>query len=405
LDYPGNVSVAQNDLNHPNQLLGVGDKYGYDYKYINHHGVAWIQPAFHFDRLDFFVSARLSESTFWRDGLFRTGLFPDNSFGKSSVENFVNYAFKAGINYKVAKNNWLYANASYLTQAPNIRDAFQAAEDRDQLVSNLQSEQVYSVEGGYQYKSPIVNARATFYFTQTNNHTQNISFYDDALYTDVNYAMTGIDIRNIGAEGVVEAKLYKGFGALAIANVGRDIYTSRPMATVTNNNTAQPLITNEIIYQKGYNVGGMPQMALTFGLNYHAPQFWYVNVYFNYYDWMWVSANPARLTSAAVAGLVPNSPEWNSIVGQERLPAEFTMDLVAGYNWLMNNQFKNMGKHRYYMTFTLNIANLTNNQNFIVRGYEQESFNFSGNALQRYPTKYAYMYGTNYMFTVAFRMN
>lgn len=192
---------------------------------------------------------------------------------------------------------------------------------------------------------------------------------------------------------------------MAIVNIGRDIYTSRPTATVTDNNNATVLFTNQTIYEKNYNVGGIPQMAYTFGLSYHSPQYWFVDLYFNYYDWMWVSANPARLTANALAPLAQGSAEWNSIIDQQRLPGQFTMDMFAGYSWLMNNQFKNITKHKYYMVFSLNVSNLTNNQNFIVHGYEQNSFNFSSTAITRYPTKYTYMYGTNYLLTIAFRMN
>ncbi len=278
-------------------MLTVGDKYGYDYLYVNHKGVAWVQPKFQYGKLDFFLAAKFTANSFWRNGLFQNGEFPTSSYGKSSIENFLNYAFKGGLSYNFDAHNSLYANGAYLTKAPNITDAFLSPETRNQLIGNVPSEQVYSAEGGYQYKSAIIKARATFYCTQINNQVHNIVFYDDQLQNDVNFALSGIDSRNIGGEAVIEANLYRGFSAQAIASVGRRIYTDRAIATVTDNSSATLLATNETIYQKGYNLGGGPEMAYSFGLSYHSPQYWFVDLYFNYYDWQYVEANPARLTA------------------------------------------------------------------------------------------------------------
>lgn len=405
LSYPGSNNAAQLNLKAPNQLLTVGDKYGYDYLYVNHKSVAWIQPKFHYGIFEAFVAAKFTGSSFWRNGLFQDGEFPTNSYGKSAVSDFFNYAFKAGVSLNFDHHSSLYGTGSYMTQPPNIADAFLSSETRNQLVENtVPSQQVYAAEGGYQYKSDIVNARATFYFAQRNNQLHNIAFFDDQLENDVNFAISGINSRNIGGEAMIEAKLYRGFSAQAIASVGRHFYTNNPTATVTDNDNATLLASGETIYEKGYNVGGGPQQVYSFGLKYSSPQYWFAELYFNYYGWSYVETNPARLTAQAVEGLTPGSTEWNAIVSQEQLPNAFTMDFFAGYSWLMNNQFQHMKGHKYYLVFSLNVANLTNNQHYIVNAYEQNSFNFSTNALTRYPTKYAYMYGTNYLFTVAFRM-
>lgn len=165
------------------------------------------------------------------------------------------------------------------------------------------------------------------------------------------------------------------------------------------------LESNQPVYEKNYHIAGSPQLATTVGINYHSPQAWYVDLYFNYYGNNWVSVNPARLTTDAVSGLEPSNPLWQQIVGQEKLPGAFTMDMFAGYTWLMNNQFAKMKKYRYYMVFSLNVTNMTNNRNFITSGYEQLEFNNVTKSLTEYPNKYIYAYGANYLFTVAFRMN
>jgi len=404
LNYPDSSAAAQNNLNNPNQLCTVGDKYGYDYITVQHNATGWIQPQFHFKHVDFFAAAELKFTSFWRNGLFRNGLFPDSSYGKSAAENFLNYAFKAGITYKIDAQNSLYANGAYYTKAPFITDAYVSAETREQLAPGLGSEQVYAGEAGYMYKSPIIKLRASFFVSQFNNQTQTISFYDDDLATYVNYTLTNVNTRHLGGEVAFDAKVYKGFSVTAVGTLAKSIYTDRAYATVTDDNNSSTIESGETVYWKNYNVGGSPQLATTLGVSYHSPQAWYVDLYFNYYGNNWVTLNPARMTTEAVANLDPSSTLWQQILTQEKLPGAFTMDMFAGYSWLMNNQFAKMKKYKYYLVFSLNVSNMNNNRNFITSGYEQYNFDFKTRNLAYYPNKYIYSYGANYLLSVAFRM-
>ncbi len=406
LTYPGNDSVVQNNLTTPNHLVKVGDKYSYDYSTTTHHGNIWVQPEFHYKKLSFFFAGQLSTTAFWRNGLFLNGLFPTSSLGPSSTQTFLDYAFKGGLNYKFDKRNYIFINAGYFTKAPSINDVLTSPDTRNQIVSGLKSEQIYTAEAGYRYRSAMINATATFYFTQQNNQTQTLRFYDDDLYTNVNYTLTGINTMRIGGEGAIEVKIYKGFSATAVASVGRYIYTSRPSATITEDNSATVVGSNETVYWKGYSLPNMPQLATAFGLSYRSPQFWNVSANINYYDWMWISVNPAQRSNDAIVNVVPNSTTWNSILDQKRLNGQFVMNFSAGYSWLLNNDFKSINrKHRYYLAFNLSATNITNNTDFITNGREQLRFDFRAKNPNTYPPKYTYMYGATYMFTVAFRMN
>ena len=404
LSYPNSDSAAQNNLRAPNQLCTVGSKYGYDYMIVQHNATIWAQPQFHFKHVDFFVAAELKFTSFWRKGIFQNGLFPDSSYGKSPVQNFINYAVKGGVTYKIDGRNSLYANGAYLTKPPLVGDAYISAQTREQVAPGLSNSTVYSGEAGYMYKSPNIKLRASFFATQFNNQTQTISFYNDDLATFVNYTLTNVNTRHLGGELAFDAKVYKGFSVNAVATYSQNIYTDRALATVTNDNSSSVIESGQVVYWKNYNVGGSPQLATTLGVSYHSPQYWYVDLYFNYYGNNSVTLNPARMTTQAVTNLDPSSLLWQQIIAQEKLPGAFTMDLFAGYTWLMNNQFAKMKKYRYYLVFSLNVTNMNNNRNFITSGYEQYNFDFKTRNLAYYPNKYVYAYGANYLFTVAFRM-
>lgn len=401
-DFPDSFSVAQNDINRPNRILHEGDKYGYDYFIINHKAAAWAQSVFKFNHVDFFIAGDFSASAFWRNGKTRYGLQPNNSEGKSDVKIFPNGGVKAGVTYKVNGSNYLYLNGGFESRAPNSRDAFVSARTQNGIVANLKSENIYSGELGYIYRTANVKLKADMFFTQFNNETQLRRFYHDDFRTFVNYSLTGVDTRHWGAELGLDAKIWRGFSVNAAASFGRYTYTSRPTATITYDNDPTRN-TVEKIYAKNFNVGGTPQLATTVGINYRAPQFWFAGVNFNYFDWMWVSVNPARRTESAVDLAEPNSVAYNNIINQERLKGQFTMNISLGYSWLLNNNFHNL-KKRYFLVFNAQITNVTNNKNLVTSSYEQLRFDYNEKNVNKFPNKYYYGYGTSYFVSVAFRM-
>jgi hypothetical protein len=402
-DFPDSASLAQNDLRNPNRILKEGDKYGYDYVVNVHQARAWAQTMFKFNKIDFFLTGEFSYTGYWRNGKFQNGLFPDNSFGNSEKKNFYNGAVKGGVTYKINGRNYLFANGAFLTRAPYFDNAFVSIRTRNVYAPGLQNEQIYSVEGGYQFRSPNFKAKALMYYTQFNNGTKTLNYYHDDYRTFVNYTMTNIDARHWGAELALDAKIYKGFSASAVLSIGRYQYTDRPEATVTQDNNATTL-SNETVYLKNFNIGGTPQLASSLGLKYNSPQFWFVNLNLNYYDWMWLEASPVRRTEAGVELVDPSSDNWSKIVKQERLKGQFTMDLFAGYSWRMNNQIKSL-KRPLYLVFNLGVSNITNNKKFITGGYEQLRFDFIEKRADKFPPKYFYSYGTTYFASITFRMN
>jgi hypothetical protein len=194
-DFPTNPAVLQNDLQHPNRILHVGDKYGYDYYSQIHKTSVWLQPYFKFNHVEFFLAGQLSNSYYWRTGNVENGLFPNNSLGDSKKVFMLNYAFKLGAQYKINGKNYLYLNAETKTVPPNFRNTFISPDTRNDLVPNLTSETVYSAELGYQYKSPKFRLKASVFYTQTFNEIKSYTFFHEDYRTNVNYNLSGINTR------------------------------------------------------------------------------------------------------------------------------------------------------------------------------------------------------------------
>ena len=96
-DFPSDPTAGQNDVNHPNRILGVGDKFGYNYNIDIKKATAWVQTNVKLKKLDFFIGAEHVYTRFQRQGNVKSGLFPDNSYGKSDAHEFYNYSVKGGL--------------------------------------------------------------------------------------------------------------------------------------------------------------------------------------------------------------------------------------------------------------------------------------------------------------------
>lgn len=400
----GDPNLLQNDLNNPNRIVHVGDRYGYDYAALLGNSQLWGQGTFLLDRFDCYVGLSLGNTTFQRDGYIRNGIFPDDSYGKSARESFINYGIKGGTTYKYNGRNYFVLNAQYRTRAPYFENAFVSPSTRNLLVDDLVQEKIMSVEGGYILKSPRLKAKVMGYVTQFNDGTDTRRFYHEEFNTFVNYSLTGIDKRHIGLEIGAEANLGRGFSATAVASVGQFVYTSRPLGTATQDNKDTVLITDETIYIKDIRVANGPQSAYSIGVNYRSPKFWFASMNLNYFDHIYTDVNPARRTLQALDLVNPGTEQWVSILSQERLPGQMTLDVSAGYSWRLNNRIKSM-KRPTYLNFNLGITNLLNNEELVTTAFEQLRFDFTDNNPNKFPAKYGYAFGTTFFLNIVYRMN
>ncbi len=400
-DYPSDQNAIQNDLNRPNRILHVGDKYGYDYDININKPAEWLQLVFKFNKVDFFVAGEASQTQFYRVGHVQNGLFPDNSFGKSKVNIFTNYAVKGGITYKVNGRNYLYVNGAILTRAPYYDNAYISPRTRDLLQDSLRSEFVQTAEAGYILNAPKVKVRISGYYTHIQHGFNVLTFYHDQYQNFVNYALSNIDRVYFGGELGFEAKIVPNVTLTGAASIGRYYYDSRQQAVTTIDNSAE-LINKETVYSENYRISGTPQEAYSMGISYRSPKFWFISITGNYFDQMWLDFNPIRRTYNAVEGIGKDDPLRADILDQTRLDAQYTIDAFAGYSIKLRTT---VGKEKrpLYLVFNGGVNNILNNKDIITGGYEQLRFDYTDKNVDKFPAKYYYAYGLNYFLSATVR--
>jgi carboxypeptidase-like protein len=355
--------ATQSDLNNPNRQVGEGDTYGYNYNLNAIVFDAFTQFKFTYKKADFYLAQTFSRSEYQREGLYRNGIYANNSFGKSSKEIFENFGFKGGLTYKITGTHLLNFNGAYMSKAPTLRNTFANARINNNITPDLVSENIFSADASYILRTPKVKARLTGFITKIQNSTE-ISFYygegisdnddqsvgnDDAFISEI---VTGVDKRNIGAELGFEYQITSTIKATAAASYGQYIYSNNPNLKVNDDalatmNNQYPVVDFGQTYIKNYRQPGMPQQAYSFGMEYRAPQFWWIGANVNYMADSYLDVSNIMRTEnftidPATGVSYPGATDQNvrALLKQEKFNDFTLVNLTGGKSWkIKNNTF------------------------------------------------------------------
>ncbi|NDC40231.1 MAG: hypothetical protein EBZ77_01585, partial [Chitinophagia bacterium] len=395
------LNYNQNNINVPNQLVKVGDKYGYDYILRVMRSTVWGQGEYTLNKFKVFAAAELGMSSISREGLFRNGLFPENSFGKGKKQTFATGKIKGGVTYNINVKNSVYLNAGFLMDAPKPDYTYISEATRDFVVDGLTTVKTKTLEAGYSLHLPRMNVRLSGYATDVTDNINVKRFFNDDpdFQTFVNYIMSGMNTRSTGFEFAANYGLTRYLNVTAVLAKGQSFYTNNPSVKIFKDNSADTSGARREVYLKNLFLGVGPQSIYSLVFHYHPRNYWHVNLNLNYMDDNYVEVNPDRRTQLAGTGVARDSKQWNSIYDQEKLPGAFTMDLSAGKSFNVSKWYKGL-HHRTLLAFNLGIINVLNNTNIKIAGYEQLRYDFTNHSPARFPNRYGYAYGINYYLSV-----
>lgn len=405
-DFGVGSGVNQFDVDRPNRILKVGDRFGYDYNLNISRAASWVQGVFKFNKFDFFLAGNLYATSFYRQGNVRNGIFPSESLGKGTVNNFLDYAGKAGMTYKINGRNYVFINGAFLTRAPYFENVYISPRTRNAQQSDLQSEEILTGEAAYVLNAPKVRARIGGYYTQFRKGMDIMIFYHDFYQNFVNYAIRGIDRLHFGGEFGIEVKLSPTLTVNAAAAVGRYYFDSRQQAIVTVDNSAA-VIGRDIIYMENFKVPSTPMEAYSVSLNYRSPKFWFVSLTGSYFDQSYLSMNPLRRTWEALQYLSPGTADYKSVFEQTKFDAQYTIDFFGGYSWKLPRAYEVNDKSTF-LVFNVGINNLLNNKKIVTGGFEQLRYDqqlIAADPVQvgKFPPRLFYAYGLNFFASATLR--
>ncbi|WP_034062727.1 carboxypeptidase regulatory-like domain-containing protein [Lacinutrix jangbogonensis] len=300
----GVLTTAQSDLRNPNRLVGEGDRYKYNYEVDVNVVSGFAQAVFKYSKVDFYLAGNISKTDYQRNGLYENGYFAGNSFGKGEKVEFSNYGVKAGATYKISGKHLLDFNGSYMTKAPITRNVFANARQSNMLLENVDSEKISSVDASYIFRSPMVKARLTGFYSQFEDGTQTGFFFSEGAGSNlVQEAVTGINTQRVGGELGIEAQVTPTIKLKAVASVGQFTYTNNPDLTFYS----QEFGAGRAVFGDGktnlenLNVASGPERAFQLGFEYRDPDYWNIGITANRFSNAYVNPSAMKRSAAFVA--------------------------------------------------------------------------------------------------------
>lgn len=411
LFYQGDA--AQSDLNNTNRKIYVGDEYGYNYNLNAIVFDAFTQFKFSYKKADFYLAQTFSKSEYQREGLYKNGIYPTNSFGKSAKQSFENFGFKGGLTYKLTSQHLFDFNGAYLTKAPNLRNTFANARINNNITPDLASERIASIDASYIIRTPKFKSRLTAFASKIQNATQLSFFYAEGVGEDtdtdqdafISELLTGVDKKNFGLELGLEYQITSTIKVTGAASYGQYLYDNNPnlkinddaKATLTN---TQPVVDFGQAYLKNYRQPGMPQTAASIGLEYRDPHYWWISANYNYLADSYISISNITRTDNFVTdsdGLGFNgmtSESLAKLLQQEKFNDFYLLNASGGKSWRLKDGT------------TLGLFATVNNildQVYKTGGFEQsrkatypDAVADNANGTPSFGSKYFYGYGRTY---------
>lgn len=403
-DFGSNAIAYQNNLdyyfaNGHAHAAKEGDTFSYNYYAHVLRTKAWASYNMNFGGLNIVVGGEVGYAKLWREGIWRKGLFPNNSKGDSKKLDYLTYKAKGNFSYKFSAAHQVEANILYMQEAPEFQAAFVSPRTRNDVTPGLEAERVFGVDASYNLRWGDLKARVSGYYTRINDQSKVISYYDDVASTYTNFAMSGIDKMHFGLEAAVSIPLYKTLFLNGAVSWGQYTYDSNPYYVQTQDNSQQ-LVSSGLVYWKDFHVESTPQTAVNVGLSYRSNNNIFLAVDFNYYNNMYLSMNPIYRSDAVLregAGEMPQAIA--DLRQQEKFDSAYTLNASIGKNWYIHR--------KYTLGFSLEVKNILNNQDIRTGGYEQmrlrENEETTTPIYEKFDSKYFYMFGTTYYLNVYFR--
>jgi hypothetical protein len=363
IDTFGAGSQQQTDLNNPNKIVGEGDKFGYNYKLLATTLDAFTQFKFTYKKIDFYVAQNYSRTEYQRDGLYKNGYYPTNSYGKSKKVEFDNFGFKGGLTYKISGRQYFDFNGYYATKAPSMKNTFANARINNNVFPTLKSETIASTDASYIIRTPNLKARITGFYSYITGSTETSFFFADAIddgdatnldSSFVAETINGLNKKNLGIEFGLEYQVTKTLKATLAGSYGEYTYDSNP--TVQLNIDSRATTTNTFPVRdygtatlKNYKQPGMPQTAAALGLEYRDPKFWWVGANVNYLGNSYIDVAPILRTQAFLVDQATfgnaTTPFYeatqervDALLKQEKFDPFTLVNLTGGKSWKVGAQ-------------------------------------------------------------------
>lgn len=389
----------QNDLRHPDRLIGEGARFGHDYTLVEEELRAWVQAQWESDRLQAGISAAFGSAVRFRNGHYEKELFPGaNSWGRSRRMRFAPWAVRAFAGWAFSTRSRIELAAVAAAAAPDAEALFYQPLYNNRTVDAPRTELHAAADVTWRLSGRVAEWQTTLFVTLQQHLGYTSRYYDDWAGSYADLAVADLGIGAAGIESALRVRLAARWQLTAAAAWVRSRYTHNPTVTILADTDNRLLDDRSTSYLGDCRPGGMPQGTASLEAGYFGPKGWGFKASAGYAGGRYVEPEPIRRTQriARQAGTTPEA--YAAFVAQERLGDAFTLDAALFKSFRIGREAR--------LTLTLLARNLTDDA-ARYNGYESPRIRrrYAGDTLSWEPhaSRYTYVYPRSFYLSAVCR--
>jgi len=404
------------NLKNPNQIVGQGDIFKYNYNLEAKILGGFAQAQFTYNKVDFFIAASITKTDYQREGFYQHEIYVDNSYGKGPKVNFTGIGTKGGLTYKFSGKHLFTANAGYLSKAPTLRNTFSNSRENHAIIGavskiDITDEKTTSLDVNYRYRSSTLKARLTGYYSLIKDANEISFFYADGLSgvfgesAFVQELLQGVDKKQLGLEFGIEAQVTPTIALKGALSMGQFTYNNNPNLVLTSSSFPNGLNYEEANL-KNYKIAGGPQRAASIGFEYRDPKYWWFGTTANFFSNAYLDISSLTRTKnfyLETDGFpFPNYDPTlaRALLTQEKFDSYMVINAVGGKSWRIGKK---------YLGLFVSLNNLLDIE-YKTGGFEQgRNANYRSlktdvnQPIRRFGPKYWYGRGATYFMNLSLR--
>ncbi|AOW08587.1 TonB-dependent receptor [Flavobacterium gilvum] len=251
---------------------------------------AFTQMEYSNDNLTAFIQGAVSNQAFQRIDSFI--YLTSDPLSKTSFEKILGGNVKGGANYNFDEHHNVFANAGYYSKQPFFNAVY--PNNKSVVNPNLKNEKVLGIEGGYGYRSKIVNLNLNYYYTTWKD--RNYRFNDGAAGNPNGYFdFEGINEMHTGVELEANSRITNRLRVNGMFSYGNWEYAGEAKSTRFDQNNVA--LSTSTLYLDKVKVGDAAQLTAALGASYEVLTRVTLDANYNYYNNLYASIDPTKFSA------------------------------------------------------------------------------------------------------------
>ena len=409
-------NMLLNNMDNPGRIIGVNDRYGYDYALNLLRAGVFVGVNHSIDRFNITATAEVGNCRVERYGYFRKELFATNSAGGSKKINISEWRAECSANYLFSPKHMLFGVVTTAWTAPEAENLFLQSQYNNRLIDNPTAEQLYAATAGYRFNSAKFALLTTLFARYNCNKSDVSHIYFDAVSEFADVVTTNLATIATGVEVEGRYNVVRGLNITAGVSAGLYQYIGVPRVGIYSDKDNRLLAEGDITAVNGLHTGRTPSLTVLSAVEYYN-RGWNIKLGAQFYGFRYVAPSLVRRADVVLSHAA-NDADYAEIVAQERLDDAFTMDFRFSKTIYLNRfnrkiystaaapQFiDRYPRSRIVIMFA--VDNLLGSNNIIYRGYEssrlRKKYLWEDFTLKAFPNYYLYAYPRSYYLQIAFK--